>query len=132
MGGRSARRQVVTLALAAIAVGSVLAGCVGPTTPSPHQSGASEPPPPEIDQVRAGQLAHDYFGSADAHGEGSMVFDVKVSTPVLGTSKLGRPVWKVQVEGDVSDPGKTVPAYHSVMWLEVDAASGAITITAQG
>jgi hypothetical protein len=38
----------------------------------------------------------------------------------------------VQVEGDVSDPGKTTPAYHSVMWLEIDALNGQIAIVAQG
>lgn len=61
-----------------------------------------------------------------------MVFDVTVSTPVLGTSELGRAVWKVQVEGDVSDPGETAPAYHSAMILEIDATSGAVSVVAQG
>ncbi len=132
MDRHSVQRHATALAIAAAAIGASLAACGTPTTPSAVPDPSSEPPAPTIAQIRAGQLARDYFGSADAHGEGSMVFDVQVSTPVLGTGKVGRPVWTVHVEGDVSDPGKTVPAYHSVMWLEIDAASGAITIVAQG
>ena len=82
-------------------------------------------------QDRAVSIARDYFTSADAHGAGSAVSDMAVTVDGLYRVN-GRDAWRIQVSGAITGPGGTHPSYNSVMWLSIDASTGAVTVTAQG
>jgi hypothetical protein len=82
-------------------------------------------------QDRAVAIAREYFTSADAHGAGSTVSDMAVMVDGLDRAD-GRDAWRIQVSGAITEAGGTGPSYNSVMWLSIDAATGAVTIIAQG
>ena len=65
-----------------------------------------------IDATRATAIALDYF--AGAHGAGATVANVRVLSVALGTDEQGRPVWKVNVAGAVTERGQTF-TYTSAM-----------------
>ena len=85
-----------------------------------------------IGRDRAIEIARDYFASADAHGSGSTVSNVTITAADLTSDGTGRPAWKINIHGDVTEAGRNTPAYTSHMWLYVDAQTGAVTVFAQG
>ena len=121
--GRFAGR---TLALAAILV--VVGVALGGWWLAGRSTGAAA----GIGHDRAAAIARDFFVSADAHGAGTTVSNVKVTAADLGWDASGRAAWKINIHGDVTEAGTSTPAYTSHMWLYVDAETGAVTVFAQG
>jgi hypothetical protein len=76
-------------------------------------------------------LARDYISSPATHGSGTTVSNVTVRSADLATDATGRPAWKVNVTGDVTEAANSV-TYVSAMWLYVDVQTGAITVFAAG
>jgi hypothetical protein len=86
-------------------------------------------PTTPISQERAGAIARDFATSADAHGAGSTVSGVSVYVEGLHRTD-GHDAWKVHVSRTLTEAGGTT--YPSVMWLSIDAATGAVAVIAQG
>ena len=82
-----------------------------------------------IGQAAAVKLATDFFEKA--HGPGDVISDVRVESVQQATDG-GRPVWEVQIDGNVTEPGSTHVTYVSAMWLHVFVDTGAVTIWAEG
>jgi hypothetical protein len=100
----------------------------GPSVPA--ASAAWTPGTGAIDRAAAESIARDFF--AGAHGAGATVSNVRVLSVAASTSAAGGPVWRVNIDGDVTEAGQTTPSYGSAMWLRIDAQTGAVTIEAQG
>jgi hypothetical protein len=84
---------------------------------------------PTIDQAKATSLAQAFYDQS--HGAGATLANVQVLSVVPGTDDRGHSVWKVNIVGEVTEAGASI-AYASVMWLYVDAETGAVTVFAQG
>ena len=82
-----------------------------------------------IDQAQATSLALAFYDSS--HGVGATLSNVRILSVEPGSDGRGHSVWKVNIEGSVTEAGSSI-AYGSAMWLFVDAESGAVTVFAQG
>jgi hypothetical protein len=122
---RASRARTAAVVLA-IGAAIVLAGALIVGSLVGSGGGAS---PPAMDAARATSIALDFY--AGAHTRGATVGNVKVLTVAFGPDEHGRPVWKVEISGEVTEPGQTF-AYASAMWLYVDPYSGEVRVFAQG
>lgn len=84
----------------------------------------------EIDQARAVTLAGQFLQGA--HGSGATLTDVAVEGVQPLTPLGGHPVWRVQIHGSVTEAGSTHVSDGSVMWLDVDMETGAVTVWPRG
>ncbi len=82
-----------------------------------------------ISQDRAEVVARKFYEGS--HAEGAKVANVVIKNVISATSKAGRPIWRVEIFGTVTEQGST-DAYVSAMWLAIDAETQAVTIEAQG
>jgi hypothetical protein len=99
-----------------------------PSAPGP--TGGWTPGTGAIDEAGATAIAREFF--AGAHGSGATVSSVQVLSVAASTSAAGSPVWRVNIDGDVTEAGRTTVSYGSAMWLSIDAQTGAVAIEAQG
>jgi hypothetical protein len=84
--------------------------------------------PRSMDAATATNLALAFY--RDAHA-GMTIGNLKVLSVESGPDEHGRVVWKVQVGGEITEPGATL-AYGSYMVLYVDPSSGQVRVFAQG
>ena len=108
----------VLVVVAAIAISVLGPGSGG--TPIAHSL---------VSQDRAEVVAREFYEGS--HAEGAKVADVVIKNVISATSKAGRPIWRVEIFGTVTEQGST-DAYVSAMWLMIDAETEAVTIEAQG
>lgn len=86
---------------------------------------------PAIDQNGARRIATDLF--MRSHGPGSLVANVMVlQVQMAADEATGRPVWKVNIQGDIKEPRALSVSYVSVFWISVDATSGDAVVLASG